>query len=260
MSATTNRSAAEVGRTRWTRLIPIAIIVYIISFMDRTNIGFAFDGLHDDLGIDATQQGLAAGDLLHRLSGPADPRRPPGRALERQEVRRDHDPGLGRASRSPAGFVQTFAQLLVVRFFLGVAEAGIWPAILVLISHWFPAAERARAYGVLDDEHRDLLDHHRAAVGLDPHLSPTGAGCSSSRAPSRSWSRPRCGGGSWPTDPREARWCSAEEREYIETVAGRATNAATRPVGRGCRDVFRSSVVLAPGRWSTSSSRSASTA
>ena len=61
MSATTNRSAAEVGRTRWVRLIPIAILVYIISFMDRTNIGFALDGLHDDLGISATQQGFAAG-------------------------------------------------------------------------------------------------------------------------------------------------------------------------------------------------------
>jgi len=45
-----------------------------------------------------------------------------------------------------SGFIQTFNELLLVRFFLGVAEAGIWPAILVLISHWFPAAERARAY------------------------------------------------------------------------------------------------------------------
>jgi MFS family permease len=41
--------------------------------------------------------------------------------------------------------VQNYAQLLVVRFLLGVAEGGIWPAILVLISHWFPAWERARA-------------------------------------------------------------------------------------------------------------------
>ncbi|HKU12611.1 MAG TPA: MFS transporter, partial [Sinomonas sp.] len=50
-----------VGRKRWTRLIPVAIIVYIISFMDRTNIGFALNGLQKDLGIDAAQQGLAAG-------------------------------------------------------------------------------------------------------------------------------------------------------------------------------------------------------
>jgi MFS family permease len=61
MSATTSGPATSVGRTRWVRLIPVAIVVYIISFMDRTNIGFALDGLHKDLGIDATQQGLAAG-------------------------------------------------------------------------------------------------------------------------------------------------------------------------------------------------------
>ena len=52
---------ARVGRTRWSRLIPIAIIVYIISFMDRTNIGFAFAGMGHDLGINKTQQGLAGG-------------------------------------------------------------------------------------------------------------------------------------------------------------------------------------------------------
>ena len=66
--------------------------------------------------------------------------------------------------------MQNYTQLLIVRFLLGVAEGGIWPAILVLISHWFPARERARAYGVLDHEHRDRLDHHRAAVRLDPVL------------------------------------------------------------------------------------------
>ena len=46
-----------------------------------------------------------------------------------------------------SAFVQNYTQLLIVRFLLGVAEGGIWPAILVLISHWFPARERARAYG-----------------------------------------------------------------------------------------------------------------
>ena len=61
MSATPSVPSATAGRSRWARLIPIAILVYIISFMDRTNIGFALDGLHNDLGIDATQQGLAAG-------------------------------------------------------------------------------------------------------------------------------------------------------------------------------------------------------
>jgi hypothetical protein len=66
LAAATERSAAgkkgwtvtaatylsePVGRARWARLIPVAIIVYIISFMDRTNIGFAFTGMGSDLHI-----------------------------------------------------------------------------------------------------------------------------------------------------------------------------------------------------------------
>ena len=44
------------------------------------------------------------------------------------------------------GAVNNYTELLLARFFLGVAEGGIWPAMLVLISHWFPVRERARAY------------------------------------------------------------------------------------------------------------------
>ena len=61
MAATATTVPAPAGRARWTRLIPVAIIVYIISFMDRTNIGFAFDGMGKDLHLDSAQQGLAGG-------------------------------------------------------------------------------------------------------------------------------------------------------------------------------------------------------
>jgi hypothetical protein len=61
MAATASVSAvpAPAGRSRWTRLIPVAIVVYVISFMDRTNIGFAFDGISKDLHLDSAAQGLA---------------------------------------------------------------------------------------------------------------------------------------------------------------------------------------------------------
>lgn len=61
MAATATTIPAPVGRARWTRLIPVAIIVYIISFMDRTNIGFAFDGMGKDLHLDSAAKGLAGG-------------------------------------------------------------------------------------------------------------------------------------------------------------------------------------------------------
>lgn len=50
-----------MGHTRWTRLIPVAIVVYIISFMDRTNIGFAFDGIGKSLHVSSSGEGLAGG-------------------------------------------------------------------------------------------------------------------------------------------------------------------------------------------------------
>ncbi len=43
------------------------------------------------------------------------------------------------------GLVQTWHQFWVMRLLLGVAEGGVWPAVLVLLSHWFPRGERARA-------------------------------------------------------------------------------------------------------------------
>lgn len=43
------------------------------------------------------------------------------------------------------GFVQNVTELLIVRFLLGVSEGGVWPATLILLSHWFPREERARA-------------------------------------------------------------------------------------------------------------------
>src|SRR2546429_5146947 len=52
---------APAGRSRWTRLIPVAIILYVISFMDRTNIGFTFSGMGKDLHLNAAAQGLAGG-------------------------------------------------------------------------------------------------------------------------------------------------------------------------------------------------------
>jgi MFS family permease len=61
MTADASVLPAPAGRARWTRLIPVAIIVYIISFMDRTNIGFAFDGMGKTLHLDSAAQGLAGG-------------------------------------------------------------------------------------------------------------------------------------------------------------------------------------------------------
>ena len=242
MSATTNRSAAEVGRTRWVRLIPIAIIVYIISFMDRTNIGFALDGLHDDLGIDATQQGLAAGVFF---IGYLTLQIPGGHLAEHWSARKFVGIMIlvWGVLAVAGGFVQTFEQLLVVRFFLGVAEAGIWPAILVLISHWFPAAERARAYGFW------MMN-----IAISSIITAPLSGWILSFA---DWRALFIIEGAFPfviaaplwwmlvaDHPREAKWCSVEEREYIEAGLAADRAADEQIEHQGLRDVVRNTVVL----------------
>ena len=122
--------------------------------------------------------------------------------------------------------MQNFTQLLVVRFFLGVAEAGIWPAILVLISHWFPAAERARAYAfwMMNIAISSIIT--APAVGLDPVLLRlAGAVHHRRHVPLRHRRTPVVAPGGRPP-PRRA-WCSVQEREYIE--AGLAAEAAEHP-------------------------------
>jgi len=229
-----------VGRARWARLIPIAIIVYIISFMDRTNIGFALSGLQHDLHITSAQQGLAAGIFF---IGYLTLQIPGGHLAEHWSAKKF----VGimvlvwGVFAVLAGFVQTFWQLLLVRFLLGVAEAGIWPAILVLISHWFPAPERARAYG-----------YWMMNIAISSIIT----------APLSGWIL-TFGDWRWlfwiegvfpffiaaplwwffvADRPRDARWCSAEERDYIER--GLAADRTREPAEhRGLRDVVSSNVV-----------------
>lgn len=122
------------------------MIVYIVSFMDRTNISYAFAGIGHDFHVTKAQQGLAAGIffigyVLLQIPG--------GWLAEHWSARKFVAIMIvfwGLMALA-CGLVHNFTQLIVVRFFLGVAEGGIWPAILVLISHWFPVSERARAYG-----------------------------------------------------------------------------------------------------------------
>jgi MFS family permease len=244
MSATPagTNPGTDVGRSRWARLIPIAILVYIISFMDRTNIGFALDGLSHDLHIDKTEQGLAAGVFF---IGYLTLQIPGGHLAEHWSAKKFVGIMIfvWGVLAVLLGFVQSFQQLLIVRFFLGVAEAGIWPAILVLISHWFPAHERARAYGFW------MMNIAIASIIT---------------APLSGWILTW---GDWRTlfivegifpfviaaplwwglvadSPREAKWCSVKEREYIEAGLAADRKAEVAHEHRGIRDVLRSSVVL----------------
>lgn len=227
------------GRARWARLIPVAIIVYIISFMDRTNIGFAFTGMGNDLHIDKAQQGLAGGIffigyLVLQIPG--------GHLAERWSAKKFVGIMIliWGVFAILTGLVQNYPELLAVRFLLGVAEGGIWPAILVLISHWFPARERARAYGFW------MMNIAIASIITAP-LSGWILTWSD-------WRTLFFIQGAFPfviaaplwwflvsDRPSQASWVSREEREYIESSLKR--EEAEAPRFAGYRSVFRSSVV-----------------
>jgi len=130
---------------RWKHIIPPAILVYIVAFIDRTNIGFAIaGGMDKSLGMTANVAGLVAGIFF---IGYLFLQIPGGRIAERGSAKKFVAwtvlawGGLTILS----GFAQNVTQILIIRFFIGVAEGGVWPAILTIISHWFPREERGRA-------------------------------------------------------------------------------------------------------------------
>lgn len=129
---------------RWQHIIPVAFIMYTIAFVDRTNISLALPNISHDLNMNPAQAGSAAGIffwgyLLLQIPG--------GYLAEHWSAKRFISILLvcwGLAAML-CGLVRTWEQFWFMRLLLGVAEGGVWPATLVLLAHWFPRAERARA-------------------------------------------------------------------------------------------------------------------
>jgi len=131
-------------RTIKTRIIPFILLLYVIAVLDRTNIGFAALTMNSALAITSRQFGFLAGIffvgyfffevpsnlLLHRLGARI--------WLARIMVSWGVLATLG-------GLVHSAGQLYVLRFLLGVAEAGFYPGIILYFTYWFPRRERAQA-------------------------------------------------------------------------------------------------------------------
>jgi sugar phosphate permease len=138
-------STKKIPNGRWLHIIPPAMLVYIVAFMDRTNIGFAIaGGMDKELGMTATLSGIAAGIFfIGYLSLQVKGSQIAERGSAKKFIAWTIVAWGGLAVLS--GFVQNTTQLLVIRFLLGVAEGGVWPAVLTILSHWFPNEERGRA-------------------------------------------------------------------------------------------------------------------
>lgn len=140
------RNTDPVPQERWLRIIPIALLMYTISFINRTNISLALPAISHDLHLSPSQAGEVAGIffwgyLLLQVPG--------GYIAERWSAKWLVSGMLAAWGLCAigCGLAQNWYQLAVMRFLLGLAEGSVYPATLVLISHWFPRTERARANG-----------------------------------------------------------------------------------------------------------------
>jgi sugar phosphate permease len=125
------------------RIIPFVFVLYIVSFLDRINIGFAALTMNKELAISSQQFGLVAGIfffgyflfeipsnlLLHKIGA----RIWIARILITWGI-------LAMLS----GLVHSVHQLYAVRFLLGLAEAGYFPGIVLYLTYWFRQRDQAQ--------------------------------------------------------------------------------------------------------------------
>ena len=118
---------------RWLRLLPVALLMYTISYVDRTNVSLALDprisSMMPDLSMDDKMKGQLAGIffigyVLMQIPG--------GYLASRWSARKLISLCLiawGLFAMG-CGFSKTFREFEVMRFFLGVAESAVFPATL----------------------------------------------------------------------------------------------------------------------------------
>jgi ACS family tartrate transporter-like MFS transporter len=141
-------SVAErsLARIRW-RLLPFLGLLYVVSYLDRVNISFAKLTMNASIGIDDATYAFGAGIFfigyfLFEV--------PSNLIMERVGARRWIARIMITWGLISAGtaFVDSATSFVIMRFLLGVAEAGFFPGILLYLTYWFPSSERARVVGL----------------------------------------------------------------------------------------------------------------
>ncbi|RJT18111.1 MFS transporter [Buttiauxella izardii] len=137
-------SAVKKNRAR---LIPFMLALYILAFLDRSNIGFAKETYQIDTGLSNEAYALGAGIffVVYAFLGV------PANLLMRRWGARRWIGGttlLWGALSAGMGYADTEAKFLIVRTLLGAAEAGFFPGMIYLTSQWFPQQNRAAIMGL----------------------------------------------------------------------------------------------------------------
>ena len=142
LQPSTSFEEATYLKVTW-RLIPLLLLCYIVAYLDRVNVGFAKLQMAGELGFSDAVYGLGAGMffigyfffevpsniILHRVGARV--------WIARIMVT------WGIVSGGMM-FIQTETQFYVMRFLLGLAEAGFFPGIILYLTYWYPSHRRAR--------------------------------------------------------------------------------------------------------------------
>jgi ACS family tartrate transporter-like MFS transporter len=139
--------AVSTMRRVWIRFLPLLVVAFLITYLDRVNVGFAALTANHDLGMSPQQFAFGAsifflGYFICEI--------PSNLALERFGARW----WLGRILvtigliSAAMAAVKSVDAFYVVRFLLGMAEAGLFPGVIYFMTRWFPRRDRANAMSI----------------------------------------------------------------------------------------------------------------
>jgi MFS family permease len=135
-------------RKAFRHLVPFLALMFVLAFLDRVNVGFAKAELQADVGISAAAYGLGAGIFF---IGYAFFEVPSNLILHRVGARR----WLSRIMvtwgivAAAMALVEGPTSFYILRFLLGVAEAGFFPGVILYLTYWFPDRYRSTATGLM---------------------------------------------------------------------------------------------------------------
>lgn len=131
----------------WKRLVPLMFILYFVAFIDRVNVGFAKDAMQLDIGLSDSAFALGAGIFFaaYALFGI-----PANLILNKIGAQKwlSITTVIWGVLSAMTGFVTNETQFIVLRFLLGLGEAGFYPGILLLASIYFPNKVRGSVIGI----------------------------------------------------------------------------------------------------------------
>jgi ACS family tartrate transporter-like MFS transporter len=146
--ATTGGALASAKRKAFARLLPLCFICYVVAYVDRTNVSLAkLTMAQSQPWLDDKVFGFASGAFfwgyfLLEIPGSI--------LVEKWSARLWISRIMITWGLIAAGtaFVTNATQFYIVRFLLGLGEAGFFPGIIIYLTHWFPSKDRARALSV----------------------------------------------------------------------------------------------------------------